>query len=121
MMGLGAGSASAHYNPSTYHDLYYGGLGWPTSAIPRYALAFSDANPTNGFTKMGSDANLYNFTYTGWFCSEARDWEPGQRDCVVGSRTLTAADVNTDQGTSVCGNFQHPVQGLGIQRLQREP
>lgn len=98
---------------SSYHDLYYGSMGWPTSAIPRYALAFSDANPTNGFNKMGSASNLYDFTYTGWFCSEDRDWEPGQRDCVAGSRTLTAADINTDEGTSVCGTFRL--------RLQFEP
>jgi hypothetical protein len=98
---------------TSYHDLYYGSMGWPTSAIPRYALAFGDANPTNGYTKMGSDTRLYDFTYTGWFCSEDRDWEPGQRDCVAGSRTITAADVNTDQGASVCGNFRL--------RLQFEP
>ncbi len=100
-------------NTSSFHDLYYGSMGWPTSAIPRYALAFGDANPTNGFTKMGGDSRLYDFSYGGWFCSEDRDWEPGQRDCVAGSRTLTAADINTDQGTSVCGTFRL--------RLQFEP
>ncbi len=100
-------------NTSSFHDLYYGSMGWPTSAIPRYALAFGDANPTNGFTKMGGDSRLYDFEYGGWFCSEDRDWEPGQRDCVAGSRTLTAADINTDQGTSVCGTFRL--------RLQFEP
>ena len=93
-------------NTSSYHDLYYGSIGWPTSAIPRYALAFGDANPTNGFTRMGSSSTLYDFTYTGWFCSEDRDWEPGQRDCVAGSRTLTGADINTDEGASVCGTFR---------------
>ena len=100
-------------NTSSFHALYYGSMGWPTSAIPRYALAFGDANPTNGFTKMGGDSRLYDFSYGGWFCSEDRDWEPGQRDCVAGSRTLTAADINTDQGTSVCGTFRL--------RLQFEP
>lgn len=100
-------------NTSSYHDLYYGGIGWPTSAIPRYALAFGDANPTNGYTRMGSSSLLYDFTYTGWFCSEDRDWEPGQRDCVAGSRTLTAADINTDEGASLCGTFRL--------RLQFEP
>ncbi len=91
---------------SSYHDLYYGGIGWPTSSIPRYALAFSDANPNNGFTKMGSDSRLYDFEYTGWFCSEDRDWEPGQRDCVAGSRSIAAADINTDEGASLCGTFK---------------
>jgi hypothetical protein len=91
---------------SAYHDAYYGAIGWPTSSIPRYALAFGDANPNNGYTRMGTTSMLYDFTYTGWFCSEDRDWEPGQRDCVAGSVGFTAADVNTDEGASLCGTFR---------------
>jgi hypothetical protein len=98
---------------SAFHDAYYGAIGWPTSAIPRYALAFSDANPNNGFNKMGSDSRLFDFYYSGWFCSEDRDWEPGQRDCVAGSRSITTDMVNTDQGASLCGTFRL--------RLQFEP
>ncbi len=91
---------------SASHDAYYGAIGWPTSAVPRYALAFSDANPTGGYSTNGSSTSLYDFYYTGWFCSEDQDWKPGQRDCVAGSRSISAADVNTDADASLCGTFQ---------------
>lgn len=91
---------------SAFHSAYYGTIGWPSASIPRYALAFADANPNNGFAKNGSNSNLYDFTYTGWFCSEDRDWEPGQRDCVAGSRSITASDINTDESASLCGTFR---------------
>jgi hypothetical protein len=87
-----------------YHDQYYNAVSWPT-AVPRYAVAFGDANATGGYSKMGS-GTLYDFHYTGWFCSEDRDWNGGQKDCNAGSLYLDAATVNTDESASVCGTFQ---------------
>jgi hypothetical protein len=87
-----------------FHDEYYGSIGWPTS-VPRNALVFGDGNSAGGYAKQGS-GNLYDFTYTGFLCSEDRDWPGGQRDCNAGSRYITSDMVNTDQGASICGTFK---------------
>ncbi len=89
---------------TAYHDGYYNSVGWPTS-VPRYAVAFGDANTSGGYAKQGS-GTLFDFYYTGWFCSEDRDWNGGQRDCNAGSRYLTPAMIDTDEDASVCGTFQ---------------
>lgn len=112
MMTLRASSCSCDDEPenstcsytTAYHDGYYNSVGWPT-AVPRYAVAFGDANPSGGYTKQGS-GTLFDFYYSGWFCSEDRDWNGGQRDCNAGSRYLTPTDVDTNEDASVCGTFQ---------------
>jgi hypothetical protein len=112
MMNLRVASCSCSWEPenstcsidTSYHDGYYNNVGWPT-AVPRYALAFGDANASGGYNKQGS-GTLFDFTYTGWFCSEDRDWNGGQRDCNAGSRYLTPADVDTDKDASACGTFR---------------
>lgn len=112
MMTLRVSSCSCDNEPENstcssttqYHDEYYNSFGWPTST-PRYALAFGDGNASGGYSKMGS-GKLFDFTYTGWFCSEDRDWNGGQRDCNAGSRYMDGAMVNTDEDASLCGNFK---------------
>ncbi len=89
---------------SQYSDYYYGTFGWPTQ-IDRYAVAFGDANPSGGYAKQGS-GDLYDFEYSGMFCSEDRDWYGGQLDCNAGSKYIVAADVNADESAGFCGTFR---------------
>ena len=103
---------------TAYHDEYYDSIGWPT-VIPRHTLVFGDGNGADGFAKLGS-GTLYDFYYTGAFCSEDMDWSGTQRDCNAGSRDITAAMVNTDEGaserqpgppTAALAGAQHRVSG----------
>lgn len=112
MMTLWVSSCDRSWEPensscsvtTAYHDGYYNSVGWPT-VLPRYAVAFGDANASGGYAKQGS-GKLFDFEYTGLFCSEDRDWNGGQRDCNAGSRYMVAADVNTDEDASLCGTFK---------------
>ena len=82
------------------HDAYYNSVGWPSSSIPRYAVAFGDGTGT--WTAVGS-GKMYDFYYGGT-CSDDGDWNGGSRDIMAGSKYLDAAQVNSSKDHWWCGN-----------------